>query len=81
MRHSKSAMSQSTVGEVNSVNEFTVHTRLFSSEYEKVLNQDGNSELVATNMLKKRVYFVAKHTQAVLNKTHYYLRSLLPLFL
>mmetsp|Transcript_10071 Transcript_10071/g.23216 ORF Transcript_10071/g.23216 Transcript_10071/m.23216 type:complete len:353 (-) Transcript_10071:288-1346(-) len=51
-------------GEKHSVSEYTVHTRLYSPEYEKVFTQDDNSDLVATDTQKNTVYVVAKRTSA-----------------
>lgn len=45
------------------IREFTVNTRLFSSEYEKVFTRDDNCGLVATDTQKNTVYVVAKRTK------------------
>jgi urate oxidase len=44
------------------ISEFTVNTRLFSSEYAKVFTANDNADLVATDTQKNTVYIVAKRT-------------------
>jgi hypothetical protein len=44
------------------ISEFTVQTRLFSSEYSRVFTEEDNSGLVATDTQKNTVYVVAKRT-------------------
>mmetsp|Transcript_25351 Transcript_25351/g.30049 ORF Transcript_25351/g.30049 Transcript_25351/m.30049 type:complete len:346 (+) Transcript_25351:36-1073(+) len=50
--------------EKHSVSEYTVKTRLYSPEYEKVFTKDNNQGLVATDTQKNTIYVVAKRTEA-----------------
>eukprot|EP00310_Coccolithus_braarudii_P013739 CAMPEP_0183340774 /NCGR_PEP_ID=MMETSP0164_2-20130417/7208_1 /TAXON_ID=221442 /ORGANISM="Coccolithus pelagicus ssp braarudi, Strain PLY182g" /LENGTH=329 /DNA_ID=CAMNT_0025510959 /DNA_START=38 /DNA_END=1027 /DNA_ORIENTATION=- len=46
------------------INEYSVQTKLFSPDYEKVFIEGNNEGLVATDTQKNTVYVVAKRTEA-----------------
>lgn len=50
--------------EKHQVSEYTVQTRLYCPDYEKVFTADDNKDLVATDTQKNTVYVVAKRTEA-----------------
>lgn len=53
------------------MSEYTVHTKLYSPEYEKVYTKDDNADLVATDTQKNTVYIVAKvSSSSLFHKPH-----------
>jgi urate oxidase len=48
----------------DTVQEFTVQTRLFANMYSKVFTHEDNSDLVATDTQKNTCYVIAKRSQA-----------------